>query len=116
MGTCHAHCIALLSDIISWADTSSYYASTHLDICPAYMVMQVRSCEPATGTFVSLLLSLLPASRHLLYNTELRAVAGSKYELPKYVLSDPANLVSERDSKQQHAQNAQQVELVARRV
>jgi hypothetical protein len=41
------------------------------------------------------------------------AVAGSKYELPKYVLSNPANLVSERDSKQQHAQ---QVELVARRM
>ena len=41
------------------------------------------------------------------------AVAGSKYELPKYVLSNPANLVSERDSKQQHAQ---QVELVARRL
>ncbi|DBB11354.1 TPA: hypothetical protein ACH3X3_006776 [Trebouxia sp. C0006] len=38
---------------------------------------------------------------------------GSKYELPKYVLSNPANLVSERDSKQQHAQ---QVELVARRL
>lgn len=38
---------------------------------------------------------------------------GSKYELPKYVLSNPANLVSERDSKQQHAQ---QVELVARRM
>ncbi|DBA76254.1 hypothetical protein WJX77_001976 [Trebouxia sp. C0004] len=38
---------------------------------------------------------------------------GSKYELPKYVLSNPANLVSQRDSKQQHAQ---QVELVARRM
>lgn len=38
---------------------------------------------------------------------------GSKYELPKLVLSDPANLVSERDSKQHHAQ---QVELAARRI
>ena len=45
--------------------------------------------------------------------SDLPVVAGSKYELPKLVLSDPANLVSERDSKQHHAQ---QVELVARRI
>ena len=40
-------------------------------------------------------------------------IAGSKYELPKYVLSNPSNLVSERDSKQQ---SGQQVELTARRM
>lgn len=38
---------------------------------------------------------------------------GSKYELPKYVLSEPANLVSERDSK---LQQGNQVELTARRM
>lgn len=38
---------------------------------------------------------------------------GSKYELPRYVLSEPSNLISERDSKQQ---NRQQVELTARRM
>lgn len=43
----------------------------------------------------------------------LRANTGSKYELPKYVLSEPSNLVAERDSKQQ---NGQQVELTARRI
>lgn len=41
------------------------------------------------------------------------ATTGGKYELPKYVLSDPSNLISERDSKQQ---NGQQVELTARRI
>ncbi|KAL3155617.1 hypothetical protein ABBQ38_010870 [Trebouxia sp. C0009 RCD-2024] len=38
---------------------------------------------------------------------------GSKYELPRYVLSEPSNLISERDSKQQ---TRQQVELTARRM
>lgn len=41
------------------------------------------------------------------------ATTGSKYELPKYVLSDPSNLVSERDSKQQ---SGEQLELTARRI
>ncbi|KAL3141720.1 hypothetical protein ABBQ32_004403 [Trebouxia sp. C0010 RCD-2024] len=38
---------------------------------------------------------------------------GSKYELPRYVLSEPSNLISERDSKHQ---TQQQVELTARRM
>lgn len=56
---------------------------------------------------------VIAASKHADMCVVWYATAGSKYELPRYVLSEPSNLISERDSKHQ---TQQQVELTARRM